>query len=343
MNRRPPPALRNDVLLVAAAVGATAVLFLPGAWLLAARVSPELLLFSLLQPASYAAVAAAQVGALHLAQRHLGRRSVLQQFCIAAAVGMAAAAWLGPWPDPLAVRIGLLSEGASTRLQGLWTSTLIAAFLVWSREAWARHSASVERLRSVQRAQLTARRNRVDAQLSAVQARVDPMQLFAALDAIEHLYAGDAERADALFDALVLYLRAAVPRIDGAASTLGRELELAAACVRMHALSAGRDVALEVDADGALRSLAFPPGVLLPLFSGALMAGRDAGRLGIAARQADAGPLALTLAMPQPPDEARLQQARDALGALYGAAAGLRIDTPTPATTLIHLELPHGP
>ncbi|HEY8881429.1 MAG TPA: hypothetical protein VIN03_27935 [Roseateles sp.] len=337
MNGGPQPALRDDLLLAAAAVGAATVLFLPGVWLVAVGVSPELLLFSLLQPATYVAVVATQIGALQLADRHLARHGVFAQFCIAALAGMATAAVVVPLPDPLAVRIGLLDEGANTRLPGVWTSVLIAAFLAWSREAWARHAASVERLRRVQRAQLAAQRELVDAQLRAMQARIDPGQLFAALDAIERLHAGEAGRADALFDALVLYLRAAVPRLDGAASTLGRELELAAACVRMHALSTGRDVTLDAGVDAPLRSLAFPPGVLLPLFGGALAAGQGGGRLAVSAHDGSAGPLVLSVSTTQPPDPARLQQARDALQALYGAAATLRAATPT----LLHLELPH--
>ncbi|MBV8034207.1 hypothetical protein [Roseateles sp.] len=339
MNGRRPPSLRDDLLLAAAAVGATAVLFLPGAWLVAERVSPELLLFSLLQPLNWAAIVLAQVAALRLADRHLARPGVPGQFCIAAPVGMAVAAGLCAWVDPPAVRLGLLGETGNTRLLGAWTAALIAAFMVWSREAWTRHAASVERLRRVQQAQLSARREAVDAQLRAMQARIDAQQFFKALDAIERLYGSDAGRADALFDALVLYLRAAVPSLDGGASTLGRELALAAACVRMHALATGRDVALEIDVAAPLRLLAFPPGVLLPLLGGALAAGQNAGPLAVVARPAGARALTLTLRAPPGPDEAGLRQAGRALAALYGAAATLRREA---GLTLVHLELPHG-
>lgn len=342
MTSCPRPALRDDLLLAAAAVGATTALFLPGVWLVAVRVSPELLLFSLLQPASYAIVLMVQIGALRLADWHWPGCSVFAQFCIATVAGMAISALVVPLPDPLAARMGLLVEGANTLLLGLWTAVLIAAFLAWSREAWARHAASVQRLRRVQRAQLAARRELVDAQLRAMQARIDPEQLFAALGAIEQLYARDAERADALFDALVLYLRAAVPRLDGTASTLGHELELAAACVRMHGLCAGRDIELDVNVHAALRARAFPPGVLLPLLGGALTAEAGAGRLAVSARPGPADALLLTLALPQAPGPARLQQAGDALGPLHGTAA-LRCEAGPQGLALLHLELPHGP
>lgn len=338
--RLPADALRDDLLLGTAVVGAAAVLFLPGVWLVSGRLSRDLLLFALLCLLLHAVIAALQLAALRGAGRRFARP--LAAFGIAAAVGLAAVPLLGPWPDRYATRLGLLADGTNTVLQTGWLSLMSAAFLAWARAGNDRHARSTRQLREVQQAQLAARREFVDAQLRALQARIDPGRLFDALDTIERLQRSDATRADALFDALVLYLRAAMPRVDSPTSTLAQEIALVVACVRVQALSSGHAITLDVDAGLAQRDGEFPPGVLLPLVSGALAGMDGPGRLALAADDAgDATHRTLRLVAPCLPADDWLQQAQGSLRALYGEQARLQHAAQQAGTVVLRIEVPH--
>ena len=67
-----------------------------------------------------------------------------------------------------------------------------------------------------------ARRRLVEAQLQAMQARVDPQMFFDTLDTVQRLYTSDPRRAEGLLDELIVFLRAALPRLRTASSTLAQ-------------------------------------------------------------------------------------------------------------------------
>ena len=77
-------------------------------------------------------------------------------------------------------------------------------------------------------AQREARRRLAYAQLKAVQARIDPQLLFDMLDAVRRAYESEPERAERLLDELVAFLRAALPRLQDASSSVPREAETGA-------------------------------------------------------------------------------------------------------------------
>ncbi len=330
---------RDDLLLAAAVVGADIVLFLPGVWLVAGQLSRELLLFSGAFVLTHLLRAGAQIVALRLLERPVARHAVLRRFGIAMVAGLVMEAVFSSQAHVHAMRLGLIDDIATGRALGMWQVLLTAALLAWFREARLRQRASAQRLQRIQQAQIDGRRALVDAQLRAMQARVDPDQLFGALDAVERLFGPEPARADALFDALVSYLRATVPSVDSAASTLARELDLAASSVRMHALSTGRDTALSVDVAAPLRELAFPPGVLLPLLGGVL----GAGGLAISAQRSAGTGIELRLDAARAPDAVRLRRARESLQALYGAGAALHCEARPGGASQVRIELHHEP
>ena len=86
-------------------------------------------------------------------------------------------------------------------------------------------AAELERART-ERAALASR-------LKVMQARVEPELLFGVLSDVRRLYEREPAVADALLDDLIGYLRAALPQLRGEASTLGREVALAAAYLRL--------------------------------------------------------------------------------------------------------------
>ena len=117
------------------------------------------------------------------------------------------------------------------------TSSMALLFFTHLQHSRA-HAVAAERLDAAKAAQREARRRLAYGQLKAVQARIDPQLLFDMLDAVRRAYESDPVRAEHLLDELVAFLRAALPRLQDASSTVPREAETARALARLHALSA---------------------------------------------------------------------------------------------------------
>ena len=202
--------------------------------------------------------------------------------------------------------------------------TLSMALLFFSHLQHSRmHADAAERLAAAKVAQREARRRLAYGQLKAVQARIDPQFLFDMLDAVRRAYASDPERAERLLDELVAFLRAALPRLQDASSTVPREAETARALARLHALSADSSVDMRVDlADDALTAR-FPPGVLLPLLNEALQV--RAGTCALTAAR-DGADSRIVLTLPAAPPDETVERVRAVLAELYGSAAELVVE-----------------
>ena len=152
-------------------------------------------------------------------------------------------------------------------------SALIMALLFFAHlERGRAHEEAAARLAAAQLAQREAQRRLVQARLQAVQARIDPRLLFDMLDAVRRSYLDDASRAERLLDELIAFLRAALPRLRNASSSVPREAELARAYTRLRALAGAGDVGMTLSVPVELMDARFPPGVLLLLLDEALSA-----------------------------------------------------------------------
>jgi hypothetical protein len=319
---------RDEIRLVLSIAFGIVALFVPAAALVVGAVSMDFITWAVLLALTWIGILSAQVTALRVMRARLPRihARLTLQFAVCAILGAglhywSSAAVMGPWNRGL----GLLS-GDLRSMAGMWGSVLVAAYLVWERELRARQQRADRRLAAVQQAQRVARRNVVDAQLRAMQAQVDPPFFFAALDAIEALYRDDLARAEAAFEELVRFLRAALPTVGVLSTVLGRELDLAAACVRIHALTGRTDCVLRLDVGDGLRRRPFPAGVLLPLVRGTLDAATGPVALGIAVSSngpPDRQTLALVLDAPVGPDDDVCAAVRDSLLVLFGVSATL--------------------
>lgn len=228
----------------------------------------------------------------------------------------------------VAVLEGVLVSDAAFVAREAWlyfiSGTLLAIYFA-SREreaAFVRlaQAAALERIRA-ERATLASR-------LKVLQARVEPELLFGVLSEVRRLYERDPAAAGALLDDLIGYLRAALPQLRGEASTLGREVSLAAAYLRL--LPAGRTGRLAVDVriGPAASRLAFPPMVLLPLAHG--VAGQATVRVTLATEGADGAPpwgIALRVEDAQPVrwNDVTLASLRTTLTQYFGADAELEV------------------
>lgn len=205
-----------------------------------------------------------------------------------------------------------ISAGWSMLLIGLYT------MLEASRRA-------TERLHQTRVAALAAERQVVEADLRAMQARVEPDLLFSALVAVDHAYGRSVEEGERALDALIAFLRAALPAESAGTSTVAAELELLRAYLGVRELVSGPKLALDIAAEPAARTQPMPAMLLLPLARWALD-GAPAAALQVAARRA-AGALEISLKsdLASPPQSmaGEITSVRERLAHLYGERARL--------------------
>ena len=132
----------------------------------------------------------------------------------------------------------------------------------------------VQQLAQAQEHGRVVRQQLAAAQLQTIQARVDPQLLFDMLAAVKRFYERDAQRAELMLDELAAFLRAALPRLRSARSTLEIEFDLVRSYVRLLRWCADAPVELDIRQPEALATAAFPAGVLLPLLIGPATAAR---------------------------------------------------------------------
>jgi len=207
------------------------------------------------------------------------------------------------------------------------------------RAAQALHAAELSRA--------DAQRRTLEAELQTMQARVEPAFLFETLGDIGELFDRNPGDGEKMLDALIRYLRAALPDMRAARSTLRQEAASARAYLAVLAIRAGGHLAFDVRVPDALLDAEVPPMVVLPLLAAAIRplsaadapaslrvdAIGDAGRLRIAVtgrgrRFADIG------------DTPIVREVRGRLEALYGDRASLTVDAEPGRLTAV-IELPH--
>ena len=239
--------------------------------------------------------------------------------------------------DAAPLRLGVVESAMTGFWWSLFQALLMATFLVYQHAGVARSEEASRRLRELKREQRTARRRLVEAQLQALQARVDPQMFFDVLDHVQRLYATDAPRAEALLEELIVFLRAALPRLRTVSSTLAQELELAASYFRLRSLRGDAQAAVRISLPEVLAPLAFPAGVILPLVAGVRTVAIDV-RAG-----AGRNDMSVSLRGDGPPATQALQQVRATLTALYGSAATLQCQQTAADTNVeTRITIAHG-
>ena len=168
-------------------------------------------------------------------------------------------------------------------------------------------------------------------ELRAIQARVDPDLLFESLRSIDAAYERDPTSAQAQLDALIRFLRAALPGDLTANSTIAQEQELVEAYVALISFQRPSPPRLEFVVDGALVAERLPPMILLPLVRWALDAGTAPDRLRLQVRRREDEPplthpgLEIIVDGPASPAPARAEEElatlRARLQRFYGAEA----------------------
>jgi hypothetical protein len=144
------------------------------------------------------------------------------------------------------------------------------AALVRQKEALSRHQALAFDL---ERSELE--RQALNARLRLLQAQVAPHFLFNTLANVQALVDAGSPQAPIVLRSLIAYLRAAVPRLDEVASTLGQELELVRAYLELMHMRMPDRLQFALHADEDALALRCPPMTLLTLVENAVHHGID--------------------------------------------------------------------
>ncbi len=175
---------------------------------------------------------------------------------------------------------------------------------------------------------IAAERNVVEADLRTMQARVEPDLLFAALGAVDEAYARDVDSGEAALDALIAYLRAALPAEPGSTSTVAAELALVRAYVDVAKLLSAPKLEVEIAAEPSAARFAMPAMLLLPLARWALDGAAAA--LKLVAKQGN-GVLEISLSSDltstRPAETPDIAGIRERLQHLYGTRARFEAST----------------
>ena len=228
-----------------------------------------------------------------------------------------------------------------------------AVFLYADRRA-ARKTAT--RLRSAELDRTRRSRLAFESRLQAMQARIEPQFLFNTLAQVERLYEDDPAQAGNMLDALISYLRAAMPMMRDTSSTVGREIELARAYLDIVRLRLGERLSVAIEAPPGADDIRMPPMMLLPLIDHAIVrglepatgagvgAGAGAGAIRIHTDVRD-GRLRLLIRdsgvgfAPETGGDG-IAALRERLDALYGSSARLELRRTDPHATEAVLDLP---
>jgi hypothetical protein len=238
---------------------------------------------------------------------------------------------------------------AAMNLAGLLIAPWVAlGALVRQREAFAREQALGFDL---ERSELE--RQALDARLHLLQAQVAPHFLFNTLANVQALVDAGSPQAPAVLRALIAYLRAAVPRLHEASTTLGHEVDLVQAYLELMHMRMPDRLTYQLQVDDSARALACPPITLLTLVENAVRHGidpaEDGGRIDIEVRRSGerclvrvrdtgVGLRAVSRGL-----GTGLSNLRERLRLIFGDAARLVVSEQPPRGVCAELELPMRP
>ncbi|MEO8124665.1 MAG: histidine kinase, partial [Burkholderiales bacterium] len=121
----------------------------------------------------------------------------------------------------------------------------------------------------------TLERQAADARLSLLHAQIEPHFLFNTLANVQALVESGSDRAAPVLRHLIAYLRAAMPRLNDADTTLATELQLVRAYLELMHLRMPDRLQFEIEVAPELYAVRFPTMALLTLVENAVRHGID--------------------------------------------------------------------
>ncbi len=268
----------------------------------------------------------------------------------ALAVGLGAA--LGTW-----LRYVVGSLGSPMPFKPSWAVSTMAVWMLLGGMAYALLLVSRaqrqghEQLAQLFREREALRTQQTEAQLSALNAQIEPHFLFNTLANVKRLYETRPERGRDMLVALIAYLRAALPGMRRHESTLADELELVRHYLAILQMRMGERLSFDITAPDELLSAQLPTLVLPTLVENAIKHGLsplpEGGRIEIRAASAENGGLTVEVA-----DNGQgfgaasggagvgLANTRARLAARFGDAAALELEAAQPRGVVARVRLP---
>lgn len=171
----------------------------------------------------------------------------------------------------------------------LWSHVIAAGVLGYF--FMTREEDAIARLHVEEMRRIHLDRELVEARLQVMQAQVEPHFLFNTLANVRRLFQTDPAAARAMIEHLSRYLAAMLPQMRSNHSTLQHELALTLAYLQVQKIRMGDRLAMRVDVPEELRSMSFPPMMLVTLVENAIRHGLNplpqGGEVRIAARVAE--------------------------------------------------------
>jgi signal transduction histidine kinase len=196
------------------------------------------------------------------------------------------------------------------------------------------------------------KRQVVEARMAAMQAQVEPHFLFNTLASIDHLIEVDPPRASRMQKNLIALLRASMPAMREAATTLGRELQVVRPYLEILKVRMEDRLRAEINVAEGLYSADFPPMMLQSLVENAIKHGLEpkpeGGTLRVEAEVAH-GKLVVSVAdtgvgfgrAATVGTGTGLNSIRERLKLIYGPQAELRIAENSPTGTRVSVVVPY--
>ena len=196
-------------------------------------------------------------------------------------------------------------------------------------------------------------RRLVEAQMSALQAQVEPHFLFNTLALIGQLIETDPPEAAKIHTHLIEYLRATLPQMRSRGNgTLGRQIQMARAYLAIMQARMKSRLAVSIDVAPELESATFPPMMLQILIENSIKHGLEpkieGGRIDI--RASVDGPVLQVDVQDDgvgfnayAGDGVGLTNVRERLKLMYGARAQLLIETPMEGGCRATIRIPFAP
>ena len=241
-------------------------------------------------------------------------------------IGLTLADWITGNQSQSLLQLDATSTRLTLALSVLGTSVAVVVFSTMERLSAARAQAEA------------AQRQAAEHQLRLLQSQLEPHMLFNTLANLRVLIGLDAERAQAMLDRLIAYLRATLNASRDPAHALATEFERVADYLALMAVRMGARLQVTLELPVALRKVPVPPLLLQSLVENAIKHGLEphveGGRITVSARS-EGAMLVLTVrdtgvgldAAPAatPGEGFGLAQVRERLATLHGANASLSL------------------
>jgi len=196
------------------------------------------------------------------------------------------------------------------------------------------------------------KRQLAEAQLKTMQAQVEPHFLFNTLASVDYLIETDPARASRMQKNLIQFLRAALPQMRQASSTLAQEMALCRSYLEILKVRMDERLQFAITMPAGLSSAAFPPMMLQTLVENSIKHGLEpkpeGGALTLTADVVN-GNLRVAVsdtglgfgAAGSSGGGVGLNNVRERLRAVFGARARLSIEPNSPSGTIVTIEVPY--